>query len=98
MTMTSMKRCSGWTRVTGGEIRPYQSVPGGPLVVRVSLNARGEGRAAFRALFSIARLIARQHGLGRVSAEGVAETLRMTEDKLRLHFWTYTGSGSGVLA
>ena len=87
-----------WSRVAGGEIRPYQSVAGGPLVVRVALNARGEGRKAFRALFSIARLIARQNGLGPVSAEGVAETLRMTEDKLRLHFWTFPGYGSGVLA
>jgi len=87
-----------WVRWPEGEVREYTRGPDGVLVVRVALDAPGEGRAAFRALYRIARTIARERGLGRVSPEAVAHTMRFTEDKLRLHFYVWSGFGSGVLA
>jgi hypothetical protein len=85
-----------WTRVAGVECRLYPCVEGGPLVVRVA--PVGTPREIYRACLRVARTIAHEYGLGRIDPEAVAHSIAFSEDKLRLHFYPWSGFGSGVLA
>jgi hypothetical protein len=94
---TTIKDEWTWVPVAGVQCRFREPVEGGALTVRVAL-PHGESREGFKLLSRVARTIARERGLGRVDVEAVAHTLAFCEDKLVLHFWPWTGFGSGVLA